>query len=295
MATYVHSKRAEHHDNRAAYYTQRIVRRYREATARIRMLPDFIIAGAPKCGTTALYCYVLSHPQVVGPSKREIGFFSENFERGLNWYRACFPLRTIQSWRGKYPESRIVAGEHTPSYIMHPLAVERIAATLPHVRLIILLRDPVDRAYSHYQHEFRCGHENLSFRDAIESEPRRTANEVDRMRSEPGYRSPEYVRHAYLDQGKYRPKLETLFRYFDRNQVMIIRSETLFERTQKVLDDVLTFLSLDSFRLAEVERINSGEYQPLHAVDPAFDGELREYFGPFNESLYSLLGTNYGW
>lgn len=295
MATSNWSRRADHRNKLTHYYSQRLIFRWREATASLRMLPHFIVAGAPKCGTTALFYYLLSHPQVAPPSKKEIGFFSENYGRGLGWYRSHFPTRITKSWREKYSGKGLITGEHTPSYMLHPLAAKRIADTVPYIRLIILLRDPVDRAYSHYQHEFRTGHETLDFRDALKAEPQRTAREIDRMRSEPGYRSPEYVRHAYLDQGKYQPKLQSIFRYFDRNQVMIIKSETLFERTQNLFDGVLAFLSLDPFLLPNIERVNSGEYQPLHAIDPALDGELREYFRQSNESLYSLLGVDYGW
>lgn len=295
VATDDHVKRTDHHYNLARYYRQRALRRWRQATARMRMLPRFIVAGAPKCGTTALYFYLLSHPQVAGPSQNEMGFFSQNYEHGLDWYRSHFPIKMVTSWRARYSGKEIITGEHTPAYVMHPLAAQRMADTLPDVRLIILLRDPVERAYSHYQHEFRCGHENLCFRDAIAMEPQRTAQELDRMRSELGYRGPEYVRHAYLDQGKYRPKLEQFFRHFDRSQIMIIKSENLFEQTQDVLDEVLDFLCLDPFKLKNVERVNSGEYMPLREADPSLESALREHFAPSNESLYSLLGINFGW
>ncbi len=293
MAAAERSRRVDHQNKLTHYYSQRLLFRWREASASIRMLPHFIVAGVPKCGTTALYYYLLSHPQVARPSQNEIGFFTENYQRGPNWYRAHFPTTILKAWRNS--DKEIITGEHTPSYVLHPLAAKRMADTVPHVRLIILLRDPVDRAYSHYQHEFRTGHESLDFPNAIRAEPQRTANEIDRMRLEPGYRSPEYIRHAYVDQGKYQPKLEPIFRYFNRNQVMIIKAETLFARTQDVFDSVLDFLSLDPFKLNKIERVNSGEYLPLRAVDPVLDGELREYFGPSNKSLYSLLGVDYGW
>lgn len=288
-------KRTDRHGKLAHYYYQRALRRWRQATERFRVLPHFIVAGAPKCGTTALYYYLLSHPQVAAPSKNEIGFFSDKFQYGPDWYRSYFPTKLMMSWRARYSGKKVITGEHTPFYVMHPLAARRMADTLPDVRLIILLRDPVERAYSHYQHEFRCSHENLCFRDAIAMESQRTTEEVDRMRLEPEYHSTEYIRHAYLDQGKYCSKLERLFEYIDRNRVFIVKSEDLFERTQEVFEKVLDFLYLDSFKLKKIERVNSGEYIPLHAADPKFDSELREYFVPSNRSLYSLLGVNFEW
>lgn len=277
------------------YYSRRVVRRWREATAQGRLLPQFIVAGAPKCGTTALYFYLLSHPQVMPPSKNEIGFFSEGYYHGLDWYRSYFPFRVTASWKASRVNRSIVTGEHTPFYLMHPLAAERIASTLPDVRLIILLRDPVVRAYSHYQHEFRCGHEHLSFRDAITMEPQRTANEIDRMRSDLGYRSPEYVRHAYVDQGEYRAKLEQLFRRVARSRVLILHSEGLSAQTQATFDRVTDFLHLDRLKLNNIRRVNAGSYEPLKSADPETNARLREHFKSHNESLYAYLGIDFGW
>jgi hypothetical protein len=279
----------------ARYYVRRLKRRWHEATAPARMLPHFIVAGVPKCGTTALYRYLLAHPEVAAPTKNEIGFFSDKYGSGLNWYRAHFRWRAMNSRGADYSGAGIITGEHTPAYAIHPLAAERIAATLPHVRIIILLRDPVDRAYSHYQHEFRCGHESLEFRAALTAEPERIASETDRIRTQAGYRSSEYVRHAYLDQGKYRPMLERFFHFVDRSRVMVIKSERLFGDAQGVYDEVLSFLSLSPFRLSHFEQVNSGSYLPLRETDPAIDSELREYFRPLNKLLHPILGDGFEW
>lgn len=280
------------------YYMLRASRRWREFTSSKRMLPQLIIAGAPKCGTTALYRYLLSHPQVLAPSPPtyEIGYFSEQYKRELGWYRAWFPLRMTASWRSKLAGGRaIITCEHTPFYVMHPLVAARIAATLPNVKVVILLRNPVDRAFSHYQHEFRSGQETLSFRDAVAMEGQRTAGEVERLQSELDYRSAEYARHAYLDQGEYLPKVERFFKHLDRRNIMIIQSERLFLRAQEVFDEVIEFLRLDPFTLSNVKPVNAGAYSPLGQADPELAHRLRDHFRPHNESLYSFLGTDFGW
>src|SRR5436189_26280 len=125
----------------------------------MRPLPDFLILGAQKAGTTALYAYLRWHPQVTGPSFKEVSFFDRHYARGERWYRAHLPVRR-----------RAVVGEASPSYLFHPLAPERVARMLPEARLIALLRNPVDRAFSHYQHEVALGREQLSFEDALAGE-----------------------------------------------------------------------------------------------------------------------------
>src|SRR5215208_8528317 len=128
---------------------------YGKATAKLRPLPDFLILGAQKAGTTALYAYLRWHPQITGPSFKEVSFFDRHYARGERWYRAHLPMRRSS-----------IVGEASPSYLFHPLAPERVAQMLPNARLVALLRNPVDRAFSHYQHEVALGREPLSFEAA---------------------------------------------------------------------------------------------------------------------------------
>ena len=145
------------------------------ATARWRPLPDFLVIGAQKAGTTALYAYLRWHPGITGPSWKEVSFFDRHWWRGEFWYRGQFPLRSGQ---------RLV-GEASPSYLFHPLAPERVRSLVPEAKLIALVRDPVDRAYSHYQHEVALGREPLSFEDALAAEAERTRGEVVRHVADP--------------------------------------------------------------------------------------------------------------
>src|SRR6266480_7948081 len=137
-------------------------RAYGRATASLRPLPDFLILGAQKAGTTALYAYLRQHPEITGPSWKEVSFFDRHYARGEAWYRGNFP-NSLRA-RGK------LVGEASPSYLFHPLAPERVAGLVPEAKLIALVRNPVDRAYSHYQHEVALGREPLSFEDAVAAE-----------------------------------------------------------------------------------------------------------------------------
>jgi len=135
-----------------------------------RPLPDFIVAGVQKGGTTFLYQEMLRHPEIKGSLTKEVHFFDANFGRGVDWYSGMFPRSS--------PRSKVIRGEASPAYIFHPDGVRRIAETLPDVRLIVVLRDPVQRALSHYKHERRLGFETAAtFEEALELEDSRVADE----------------------------------------------------------------------------------------------------------------------
>src|SRR5947209_8592328 len=146
------------------------VRAYGRATVAVRPLPNFLILGAQKAGTTALYAYLRWHPEITGPSFKEVSFFDRHYARGERWYRAHFPARR-----------RPFVGEASPSYLFHPLVPERVARLLPDARLVAILRNPVDRAFSHYQHEVSLGREPLSFEEAVAHEEERMRGEVERV------------------------------------------------------------------------------------------------------------------
>src|SRR6187551_3563074 len=160
---------------------------YGRATSRWRPLPDFLVIGAQKAGTTALYAYLRWHPGIAGPSWKEVCFFDRHWWRGEAWYRGQFPLRAGE---------RLV-GEASPSYLFHPLAPERARSLVPGAKLVALLRDPVDRAYSQYQHEVALGREPLSFEDALAAEEERTRGEAERLAADPRAFSRAWWDHTY--------------------------------------------------------------------------------------------------
>lgn len=264
---------------------------YRTATARFRMLPDFLIIGASKCGTTSLYDDIVEHPAVLEAAIKEVQFFGARFDRGVDWYRAQFPFETA-SRRGPLRPGRVQTGEASPYYMFHPHAPGRIKQLLPNVKAIAMLRNPIDRAYSQYQHEFRRGRESLTFVEAIEQEPKRLHGELERMLQDERYNSPEYRRHSYLKRGIYIDQLERWLRHFDRRQLLIIRSEDYFAAPDVTFQQVLAFLELPAWAPARFAWKNVGTYSPL---DPELRRRLNEYFAPHNARLYDFLGVDYGW
>ena len=136
---------------------------YRLLTSSLRSLPEFLVIGGQKCGTTSLHRYMKQHPNIIPPYKKDSGYFDANYYRGFSWYRAFFPLRS-QMDKLRTGGQHYTTGEVTTTYIHHPLAAGRAAKALTgEVKIIALLREPAARAYSHYQHMVRTGREDLSF------------------------------------------------------------------------------------------------------------------------------------
>jgi hypothetical protein len=266
--------------------------RYRLATAAIRTLPHFIIVGAAKGGTSSLYWYLSQHPQVIPAIKKELHFFDIDFHRGIRWYRSNFPLAIRLKIRNAAKGIRHISGEGSPYYMFHPHAPRRMAEVVPRARLIVLLRDPVKRAYSHYNHVVRTGGEPLSFVDAIKMEKERLDGEAAKMISDERYRSRNHRRHSYITRGYYIEQLTELAKYFSRQQIMVVKSEDLFERTQESYARILQFLELEPWTLESTTARNIGTYSPGPVP---LEEELRAHFRPYNTRLYDYLGVDFGW
>jgi len=256
-------------------------RAYGLATADLRPLPDFLILGAQKAGTTALYAYLRWHPQVTGPSFKEVSFFDRHYARGERWYRAHLPVRR-----------RAVVGEASPSYLFHPLAPERVARMLPEARLIALLRNPVDRAFSHYQHEVALGREQLSFEDALARERERMDGELEHMVRDPAYFSHAWWNFTYAARGRYAEQLERWFEAFPREQLLVLLSEDLATDTAGTYRRVLEFLGVEARGLGSYPRIFEREYE---GMSPETRRSLEGEFAEPNRRLAKLLGRDLIW
>jgi hypothetical protein len=256
-------------------------RTYGVATAGLRPLPDFLILGAQKAGTTALYAYLRWHPQVTGPSFKEVSFFDRHYARGERWYRAHLPIR----------RSGIV-GEASPSYLFHPLAPERVARMLPRARLIGLLRNPVDRAFSHYQHEVALGREELSFEGALAREDERMQGELERMLRDPSYFSYAWWNYTYAARGRYAEQLERWLDAFPREQLLVLFTEELAADTAGTYRRVLDFLGVDARGLDSYPRIFEREYG---GMDPATRIRLEGEFAEPNRRMGELLERELPW
>jgi hypothetical protein len=279
-------------------------RRIRIATRRARILPGFIIIGAQRAGTTSLFYYLRRHPDIRRPSSgdgtvdwpKELHFFDEHYGRGLDWYRTFFPLaaeRRLARMRGR----DIVAGEATPYYLFHEAVPGRVAASVPDVRLIALLRDPIERAYSHYQLMHRTGREKLSFADAIAAEEKRLSKQdltaEEQVKNAKGDRAHHHHRHrAYLSRGLYADQLERWYAHFPREQLLVIRAEDFSSRPTEIYSEVLRFLGVREWQPTDFIARNRGTYAP---IDPELRAQLEERLAEPNARLAALLGWERTW
>ncbi len=259
---------------------------HRLLTSHIRVLPDFIIIGAQRCGTTSLYNYLSQHPCVVPALVKEVHFFDINFHKGIHWYRSHFP-----TFLEKYKQN-IITGEASPYYIFHPHAARRIFKIIPQVKLIVLLRNPVDRAYSHYHHEVRIGAETLSFEEAIEKESERLKGEIKKMLENENYYSFNHQHYSYLSRGIYIDQIKVWMSLFPKEQILIIKSEDFYANPSAVFRRVLEFLNLPIWEPKEYKKFNYANYPKMN---PATRKRLIKFFEPYNQKLYEYLGVNFGW
>jgi hypothetical protein len=260
---------------------------YGHATSRARPLPDFLVIGAQKAGTTALYAYLRWHPAIFGPSWKEVSFFDRHWARGVGWYRGQFPSRARV---GRRPGARV--GEASPSYLFHPLAPERVRATIPAARLIAILRDPVDRAFSHYQHEVALGREPLSFEEALEREEERTRGETERLAADPAYFGWAWWNWTYRARGLYAEQLERWWAAFPREQLLVLTNEELAGDPASTYARVLDFVGAPPFELPEYPRVFDREYVEMRAETRA---ALAAFYAEPNRRLSELLGRDLGW
>lgn len=258
----------------------------------LHILPNFLIIGTPKSATTALFQYLLQHPSIFPPLTKQIHFFDRYYDRGIPWYKICFPYRWQKFTRQKISKGNFVTGEATVHYMLHPLAPKRIAKILPNVKLIVMLRNPIDRAYSHYQMEYTNKNEVLLFEEALKTEPEWSRVEFEKMANDENYDSLKYPHRAYLSTGYYAQHLKRWFEYFPRNQFLIINNEEFLSDISKGYNQVLSFLDLENFDLPEYKKIHGRKYEKMKIETRE---KLIEHYKPYNKELYDLLGKNFGW
>ena len=268
---------------------------FSRATAAARVLPDFVLVGCQRCGTTSLHNYLVASPGVVGPrrGRKGVHYFSLNYFRGPAWYRSYFPTVAYRRYVKRRYGVDLLVGESAPYYIFHPSAPERMAELMPDVKLVVMVRDPVERAHSQYQHELARGYEDLrSFEAAIEAEPERLAGEAEKMIADPRYESPHHEHHSYLAKGRYAEQLEHLYGLFPADNVLVVQSEAFYANPAAELERVRRHLGIPRHTLPAYPRYNGYVYASMPA---ATRRKLAEYFAEPNERLYALLGRRFDW
>ena len=215
------------------------------------------------------------------------------FDRGINWYKMNFPSKWQKFIFTKLKHKKFITGEASGAYLQNPHAPKRIHNLNPNMKLILLLRNPVDRAFSHYIRKMKNGSEKLSFEEVTEKEKTRIEGEQEKMEKNEKYYSPIYHSLAYITTGLYAMRLKRWLKYFSMKQILVLENGEFLRDPEKVYNQAVEFLGLPKWNLPNYKKFSK---QRLSVdMNPKTREQLLEYCKPFNEELYSLIGKRFDW
>lgn len=261
-------------------------------TAALRSMPDYLILGGQRCGTTSLHFYLSQHPGVL-PARltKGVHWFDVAYGQSPAWYRSHFPLDAVRDRAARRLGYRPITGEGSPAYLFHPFVPGRVRLQMPDARVIALLRDPSARAWSAYHHERKRGFEELSFVDALDAEPSRLAGQAERLAAPDGH-SYEFTHHGYVARGRYAEQLERWFEALGREQVLVLFTTDLDRDPITTMGQVHRFLGLPSVPPDVHGRWNK---QDTRELAPELRARLHEAFAEPDRRLADLLGGDLPW
>lgn len=274
--------RATHHRGRMAIGNQG------------RVMPGCIIVGAQKAGTTSLFAYLAQHPQMLEPSSKEVHYFDYNYHRGGDWYRAHFPKQAALDAASDAAGGAAMTFEASPYYMYHPLAVDRMAADLPGVKAIAMLRHPISRTYSHFWHEKRKDQDATQLARAIAEEPQRLAGEAEKLiAGAPDYYSYAHQHYSYVDRSRYAPQIRALYEKLGRENVLVMKSEAFFTDPEGQTNRAFDFLGLPVAHGIDYSPQNVGSYGDK--IDAETIALLTDLFAEDYAELRTLAGPEFDW
>ena len=265
------------------YYHRYFKRGVSGITASSRVLPDFIIIGTVRSGSTSLYYNICEHPSVLEAAYDEIGYFDSNYHLGENWYRSMFPTQKIMN-KIREDTGYSITGEDTPFYFWKKEVAERILSDMPETKLIVILRNPVDRAYSNYNLAVRENNEKLTFEEAIGEEieflSKNSFREtVDRFRS-------------YLTKGMYVYQIKPWLDVFSREQLHFLSTEQMKNEPCETLDLVFKFLSIPSYDIKNLQERKLANYKQMNENTRE---QLIKYYKSYNEEFFKIINQKFEW
>ena len=264
-----------------------------QASAGLRAQPDFLLVGAQRCGTTSLFRALMSHPNVLRANLHKgVNYFDVNHERGRRWYLSHFPLAARARRLAAAGQDHAQVFDASGYYMFHPHAPSRIAAELPGVKIVAMVRDPVERAFSAYKHEKARGFETEPLDRALALEDGRIEPELARMLADPTYQSAVYRHQAYRRRGHYAEQLQQFADLLGRDRVHVVQSERFFSTPEDEYGRLLEFLDLPRVMPGSFDQYNPRPSAPL---DPAVSDQLRAHFEPYDAQLEAFLGARPAW
>ena len=266
-----------------------IHRHYYYLSSPFRVLPQCFVIGVVRSGTTSLYHYLSQHPSIAPAAYDELGYFDDNYHLGVNWYKSLFPTKFTKN-RIIKKHGKFLTYDVTPFYIYNPLVAKRIFESFPKAKIISNLRNPIDRAYSNYNDALEMGDIKIPFDEVVQI----AMDEIDKNKSK--INNEAYIVDTFyeniLARGFYADQLKIWFKKFQKNQLLMIPSEDLAQKTDQILTKIFEFLDLPYFKIKDLTKQNKREYPPMKAETRKL---LIEFYRPYNEKLYNLINQHFDW
>lgn len=254
-------------------------------------LPDFLIVGVQKGGTTSLYNYLLQHPDVISASRKEVHYFDRNYHRGERWYKSHF----TKANQVKSKNSNALTGECTPYYAVNPYIPERLADLTSDAKIVFILRNPTDRAVSHYKHNVNRGKygRDLTFTQALDYEEKILDSEIELLNATQSGYSVNHDIYSLMERGQYAEQIRRYQKHFPANNILVLTAEELFESPNQVLAELCEFLGLSPYNFSLKKIYN----QNPQKIDVEIEGieRLKRFFKMSNNDLEELLGKKLNW
>lgn len=271
------------------FYHLFIKRHFFGMTSLLRVLPDFFVIGVGRSGTTSLYHYLDQHPSLSKSAYDELGFFDVNFHLGLHWYRSLFPS-IFTKFRIKSKTNFFMTYDVTPSYVRRPWIAKRIKKLLPNSKLIVVLRNPIDKAYSHYSNTVANFSETRSFEEVINEDMNNVLKWNINLKDDSYFGT--NVENSKLARGFYAEQLIPWFELFPKNQILVISSEELASNTKNTVNQIFKFLNLPEYEIPNIKKVNVSKYSKMK---PQTRKTLIDFFKPYNEQLFKFLDKRFDW
>ena len=279
----------EHRQLYRIIYYQLIQRHIFAITGFIRVIPDFLVIGAKRCGTTSLYQHLPEHPCISKSPHDNMGFFNDNFHLGVNWYKSFFPT-TFTRNKIKSKFGGFLAFDVTTKYMEEESTANNVYQTKPNMKIIIILRNPVDRAYSQYHLSVRQTAERRSFEDVVEENMNRLNKEShEHYEIKPKFSVKE---DNYLKKGLYALQLRYWLKIFPRENILIVSTEEFESNQQIIYNKIFEFLNISKFEVKNTKKMEKGNYPPMKSETRNL---LLEYFRPHNHELFELINMEFDW
>ena len=270
-------------------YHQLLKRNIFALTGSIRVLPDFLVIGAKRCGTTSLFYHLPEHPCISKSPHDNMGFFNDNFHLGVNWYKSFFPTiftrNKIKSEFGKF-----LAFDVTTTYMEEESTANNVYQIKPNMKIIVILRNPVDRAYSQYHLNLREKAEKRSFEDAMEE----NMNELNKESYERYEIKPKFSveENNYLKKGLYAQQLRHWLNIFPMESMLILSTEEFESNQQVIYNKIFEFLNISQFEVKNTEKMEKGSYPQMKSETRSL---LLDYFRSYNKELFRLIDKKFDW